>query len=455
MPTRLAHSRSSRSRRRPARIAAALLVLCCCAAPGLAQRLAPDPVSIEGTGVTLRLPEGSAAQTSSFGNTGSARVALPDRLGEIDIQSRRTADTTLDAAAITASILRQLTTAGGRVLARPASLTIAGQPAQRFYIRTATERPDVIGYTVLVPEPGRVLTFELVTPVPRFEAARELYEASLATAVLRDSEAVATRRAAAVRAGERFLESLTPEDYRQAINAYTERWERLYLPSDSGTETERGYRRIRAWEGAKGELQPDKPEANYNADDATRGWLLRVDARLLDDGYIVDTEAIYFLSPDRDTEAWTVRMAIKRDGATSRWTEIGARSGRSITVQTEDPAGGTRIARPTIDGAAYLSTLETYLLPPRLASLGAPTDYAFISYQTQSGQARLRTDTLAPANQGWTLTTTLSDNDAAQVARLDQRGTPRRTTLPNASVWEPTEFDQLLRLWRTKGLPLD
>ncbi|MEM9560573.1 MAG: hypothetical protein AAF995_09720, partial [Planctomycetota bacterium] len=93
--------------------------------------------------------------------------------------------------------------------------------------------------------------------------------------------------------------------------------------------------------------------------------------------------------------------------------------------------------------------------PPLLASLGAPTDYAFISYQTQSGQARLRTDTLAPANQGWTLTTTLSDNDAAQVARLDQRGTPRRTTLPNASVWEPTEFDQLLRLWRTKGLPLD
>lgn len=426
--------------------------------PAAAQpALAPTHITIDGTGVSIRLPEGSAAQSSAFGSAGAARIALPDRLGELAIQSRRTSDLALNAADVAGGIFRQLTAAGGMTLVPLEAITIGGQPAHRFYVRTTGERPDVVGYTVVVPEPGRVITFELLTPVPVFEQVRALYEASLATVTLRDPQAVATQLAAAVAAGERFLESLSPEDYRQAVEHFSERWERLYAPDPNGVDTEHGYRRIRAWAGVKGELQPDKDAARYTPDEQSPGWMLRVDARLLNDGYIIDTEALYFLSPDRDDEAWTVRMAIKRGNNISRWIETGARSGRSITVQTDEPGGGTRISRPTIDGAAYLSTLETYLLPTLLASVGAPTEYAFVSYQTQSGQTRLRTDALAPSTDasGWSLTTTVADGDAQQVSRLDRLGVPRQTTLPDGRVWAPTSFDALLRLWRSKNLPLD
>lgn len=443
-------------------------------APGV--RLAGAPLRLESLGLTMHVPEGSTTQTSSFGTTFATQVVLEDKIGIITIQGRNSADQDLTPVQVGDGIVEkalgaygktgaagQIASSRARVLSRNSSLVVGDQEMDRFYMelppKADADPAPVNGYTIAVPEPGRVIIFELLTSAKDFERARAIYETCIATATFAPAGDLAARRAASVRAGVKVIESLTPDDYRDVFEAFGTRWERLYAPSTTGADadaTESGYRRMKAWVGRRGELNPDKDPSRWNNTDQQPGYLLQIDARLLESTYVVDTQAVYFLSMDRSAEAWTVRMAIRQDGQVNRWTETGARTDHSMSVTTAHGSGAPTVVRPLVQGEGYISMVEAYMLAPLLAHAGVPSDFAFYAYQSRDAAIRMRQDSLERVGDTtWKLTSRLNEDAPPQVAYLSTDGEPIRTELADGRIWEPTSYDRLVKLWRAKELPLD
>lgn len=443
--------------------------------------LSTSPVTIESLGLTVYLPEGAGAETVASGADAASvttQVVFADASGVAAIHGRRTRDLELDVRAVAQDLLGQLLASAGKINAEgklvpgtsqarvidSGELTVNAQDAARFYVRIPRpEGPDEVrGYTIFRPEPGRFVLFELFTTPEKLDAARVSYETMVSSVRLADEGEVDLKRGAMVRAGAQTLASLTPDDYRDVFTSFGQRWERLYRPSRSGEQAEDeefGYRRVRAWVGRRGELEPEKPEGNWSDAEREPGYLLRVDARLLENGMTVDSRGLYFLSIDREREAWTLRMAIRREGARpSEWRETGARDKTSMVVRIEQDAAAPRVIRPLMHGEGYLSMVETQLLPQLLIRAGVPADFAFYAYLSQAETIALRTDSLKmPEGRDGPveIVSRPREDGPSQTASYSPDGSLVRIDRPDGRVWEPTDHRRLLALWKSKGLPVD
>ncbi len=443
--------------------------------------LATAPITIDSLGLTLSLPEGSGAETVASGTDATAvttRVVFPDASGVTAIHGKRTKDNDLTVSAVADDLRDQILATAGRINAAgelipgssrarvlgTAQLTINEHEASRVYVeipRTNAEG-EIRGYTVFRPEPGRFVLFELFTTSDQFDAARVAYETMVSTARFADAGELDLKRAAKIKAGAEAIASLTADDYREIFGSFGQRWERLSRPGRSGDEAdaeEFGYRRVRAWIGRRGELEPDKPEDKWTDAEREPGYLLRVDARLLENGMTVDSRGIYFLSIDKDREIWSLRMALRREGAKpSEWRETGIRDKQSMVVRVEQDGASPRVIRPLMQGEGYISMVEAQVLPQLLIRAGVPADFAFYAYQSQAETISLRTDSLrmplGPDGQ-IEIITQPREGGPNQTAVYAPDGSLIRVERPDGRVWEPTEHRRLMSLWRSKGLPLD
>lgn len=450
--------------------------------------LAQDPLKVEGVGVTMSIPLDAVVQHDVYETIATTKVILPDDLGVVVIQERRSKRLDLETTDVADEILTQLlelaprftsfdesgklvTSPDGQplgtrasVISRNKSFKVDGITADHAYVaipREGTNEFTVRGCTLLKTDPGRFILFELYSSLTEFHHSREMYEVMLATVQVTDPAEIATQRAAAIDAGVKALAQLSESDYAEIFGGGAKRWERLSRPSPTGSvgdEEELGYRCIRASIGKRGELSPNKPKEKWTGDDQQSGYIVQIDARLLDLGGIVDTRAAYFLSLDRNEEAWVVNMAIRKDGDVSRWQEIGARMGTDMSINIVPESTQAQKIRPQIQGEGYISMVESFMLPQLLMHIGIPADFAFYSYQTSSSTIRLRTDALTPpAKPGgnWTLTTRLNADAPPQTTMISEEGAIVRTDLADGRRWTPIEFEQLFRLWKNKNLPLD
>lgn len=451
--------------------------------------LAQDPLEVEGVGVTISIPLDAVVQHDVYETIATTKVILPENLGVVVIQERRSKRLDLETTEVADEILTQLLELAprfttydkdsGRLVASPdgqpvgtrahivsrdKEFKVDGVPADHAYVaipREGTNEFTIRGSTLLKTDPGRFILFELYSSLTEFRHSREMYEVMLATVHLTDPADIASDRAAAIDAGVKALAQLSESDYAEIFGQGAKRWERLSRPASTGSvgdEEELGYRCVRASIGKRGELSPNKPKEKWTADDQQSGYIVQIDARLLDLGGIVDTRAAYFLSLDRNEEAWVVNMAIRKDGDVSRWQEIGARMGTDMSINIVPESSQAQKIRPQIQGEGYISMVESFMLPQLLMHIGIPADFAFYSYQTSSSTIRLRTDGLTPpAKSGgnWTLTTRLNADAPPQTTVLTEEGTIVRTDLADGRRWTPIEFEQLFRLWKSKNLPLD
>lgn len=457
--------------------------------------LAPEPIFVESAGVTISIPVDAVVLQDVYETVTSTKVVLPDDLGVVVVQERLSKNLQLQTEGVADEILAQLLAlapkydfpqpnqndrdiprdeqgrpmlqiAGSRaqVFLRNKELKVGGLSADHAYVAIPLEGSPgftIRGSTLLKTSPGRFILFQLYCSGGDFTKAREVYEVMLATVEVEDPADVASRRAASVDTGVKALAQLTESDYRQVFDANAERWERFSQAASSDAaadEKELGYRRIRAKVGERGELSPNKPKEKWTSDDHQEGYIVLIDARLLDVEGIIDTRSAYFLSLDRKEEAWVVNMAIRKDANVSRWQEIGARRGDDMTISIVPESLPASKIRPQIQGEGYISMVESFMLPHLLVHIGIPADFAFYSYQTSSGTIRLRTDSLdKPAGPGgqWTLTTHLNADAPPQTTTLTEAGKIVRTEMSEDREWTLIEFNQLYRLWKSKGLPLD
>ncbi|MCA9299339.1 MAG: hypothetical protein KDA28_09745, partial [Phycisphaerales bacterium] len=236
-------------------------------------------------------------------------------------------------------------------------------------------------------------------------------------------------------------------------------FERIYRPAPGGAEAdekEMGYRRVRAWMGSRNDLSTGEPSKDAKPD----GYLLRIDGLvLLDDGRRADSKSVYFLSRDRRQEAWTMTMAIRGSGAAKPevWSELGARSGSSMSVQVNQGGRSSHTLRPSIEGPGYISQLESYLLPQLLIRAGKPGKYAFYAYDQSAESNRLKTVELGRVDDrpGLWRTTTRRVDEQFETADFNEYGRLIRSESSDGLIKRPIEFDRLYRIWESKGLPLD
>jgi hypothetical protein len=440
--------------------------------------LETDAIEIEGIGLRLRPPAGHELSTNSRGGLITTSLRLPGDLGAISIQLRTDPDQPtlieieeriiedllgLPASSSGLTIDTQVRTEQGDLLGRSPIINTGTRVIRPFYfLLREGGRTLVRGVAVIPLTADEHAMVNLLTREASFETAREIFEVMLGSVEVADFVSIDAQRGEAVDEGVRALASLTTADFDAVVTDVPEQFERIYRPvpgGAAGDEAEVGYRRIRAWIGPRSDLTTREPDEGRDPSDSD-GYLLRIDGLVfLDDGRRADSRAIYYLSRDRRQEAWTVEMAIRdtRGGKPEVWTEIGARSGRSMTVQISSGGKSSHTARPLIEGEGYVSRLESYLLPELLIRAGAEGEFAFYAYDQTAEANRIRFVTMSrPADNpdAW-IAATRRVNDQTDTATYNRFGRLIRSESSDGLIKRPIEFQRLFRLWESKGLPLD
>lgn len=440
----------------------------------------PKPLSVETVGLTLRIPLGSTAQTTSIGTRSAVQISPKDTSWIVNIQTPQTVNpavtTTETAKSIALQVMKaagegynannpnELIAVNGKVLEDSHDVSVNGQTASRLYI--AVPGPDNIstvrGYTVFKPSATQFVTFELICSEALFPKARIAYEAMVATAEYRDPGAIDSERGAAVAAGLKVLDGLDEKALREMVAAQPEHWERLYYPATSGSpkdSLEAGYRRFRLSIGSRESI-------NGDAKGGDEGVIVHLDARFLQDvrpdigrqesRRIVDSQSVFFMSFDRKEEVWNVRNAVRDGTQMASSSEVGARNGRSMNVQTDVTGQPTKTIKPLFQGDGYISRVESLLMPQILVRAGVESGFAFYAFKSDAGSILLRHDTLEqPADRPglYKVTTRFADEiDKTTVSLYNEKGVLIRSELPGGLIYEPINFEQLLALWKSKHL---
>lgn len=459
--------------------------------PG-AVELADEPFRLDAIGMSVFLPVGAVAQSTRAGEATAVQIMPggPNPTWLVNLQTPRTSDMQQTAESVAEEVLKQLLSSvgivdrqvsrdgvlverlvstKGTVIEPVRPLELAGierdkrRPASRFYVRLPRgerETAVVRGYTIFQVAPGQFVTFDLTASEPDFAGARRTYETMVGTVRFEDTSAVAAIRGAAVEMGVDLFGRLSPSDYEAALARLNDRWQRLANQPDGTSDRdadELAYRRTRAWKGHRGELDPKRPRSAWSAAERSEGYLVRIEARSLHEGMVIDTVGIYYMSLDRSEEAWTLQMAVRdpnrRNPAIT--TEIGARSGGSMSVTTSGTGRQNVAAKPYVPEQGYVTQVETYLLPHLLVGTAIPGEYGFYTYQSDTSNVRLRRDKLEKNPAGWTLTSRLNEDREPQVSTFDPSGQLIRTTIRGSTAWTPTTLQRLNELWRSKGLPVE
>ncbi len=442
---------------------------------------AVDPLRLDPVGLTMLVPVRAAVQSTRIGGLATAQIADADSKWIINIQTPQatTAESSVTTAAEQTIALIQgsvgvMDPGQTKVLSTDAKLIsrrafqLTGQMVEQFYLSVPRGRGDgklVKGYTIFKPSASQFVVLELITTEEEFERTRPIYETVAGTATFADMGKISETRGAAVQAGITLFKNLGDKDWDELLDG-TERWQRLTMPAPGGDPTdaeELGYRGIQFWRGSRGEIDADRDPATWGAADRDEGYLAKIRVRLLEGkDQVIDSEAIYFTTPDRLDESWEVRTYVRsRGGKTlSTWRETGGRGGRDghdMTVQIQQSSQSPRIVKPLIQGEGYLGALEALLLPRVMIHSGAQADFAFYTYRTQSETISMRRDKLDRAKTpggGWIVTTVFREGETEQVSSYAANGDLVQIDLGDGRLWKPIEVDALFNLWMRKGLPV-
>lgn len=442
---------------------------------GQAVELAEEAFNLDDIGLSLKLPLNATAQATMIGDRKTVQIVPDDQLWVINIQTPASpkADTTIkDAADNTWTLIqgsygvldkdqKVILETSAKLIDRVSNLKLAGGAVcERLY--ASVPRPDgsrlVKGYTIFKPAADMFVVFELITDEDRFSAVRPKYEASIATATFLDPAALNASRGAQVKAGVAFFAGLTEADYLAAFADGRELVHRLSMPARTGSPadaTELGFRRMRFWKGTRADIGGVSGARSGTQE----GYLARIQARLLYDERVIDSEGTYFMSADRKEETWTLRTVVW-DGKGQRLgsaTETGARSGRDLNIVIQEGGGAGDEIRPFVPVEGYVSQFELFLLHRLLVTKRIQTEVATYAYQSQSRAVSMRRDLPQPATGGgrasWEVVTTYRDESTPLRYSYDDRGELVRSVLEDGSIWEAIDSDELQRMWQRKGLP--
>ncbi len=445
--------------------------------------LTQDPVQFETLGLSAHLPEGAIVETASLGSSRqSVLIRDPQNAWRIEISERTVTGGPTPPAKFANDLLREIHAAWPRferpetgdnsrplpppvkVLEQTDTLMLSGRACSRFYVLTPSPNSDAVlatGVTVIPVEPTRFSIVTVSCLESELAHAKLVYETVVASAKWRDPAEALAERSAAVLAGAKFIEALSPANYRAALHDAPQYY-RIYRPSPSGArsdDTELAYQMVEIREGVRAELSPRKPRSDWTPSDRDPGFVVRVVARYVQGASVSDLESTFFatLRDDAtDEESWTSRLRVRTGTESTSWSQTGARVGNRLSVRTESSQGAPTEQSWIVPEQGYLTQVQAYLLPRLLAQSASPISLGFYAYNPATSDLSLRRDSLEPAlsaDTGWTLRTRLTEGGAERTATLSRDGELLRLETTDGAVMEPIDAQALNRLWKSKGLP--
>lgn len=325
--------------------------------------------------------------------------------------------------------------------------------------QTLDDRRSVVnGWLVLPTSEQTFLVFSLMTRAEDFARLRPVFDGSFATIELRGREALAEQRKQELERGRTLVRSFTPEALKGL--AGFQRWYRIFRPAVSGRQaddTEVGFLNLRAVEGLRGELTPERSPESYSAMEAEQGLMVLLKARAVVDaktGHYLDVDGRYWMAWDRSKEAWSVRQTSRKGDASQSTADTGVRNGMTLDIIHSVRERLTREPTQwTIPDPAYLCQPEAYMLGrllPRDGTLDG--DVTWYHFDPRTRRLAQRVDHWQAEGDLWVLTTQpllevahvtqVYDADGRRLKRIDGDGT----------LTEPIDPRDLQRLWRSKGL---
>lgn len=359
----------------------------------------------------------------------------------------------------------------------PLRLGENGLPAARFYSRTVPTDGYLSGYTIVRGGPGKFIVFQLISaPVmgengnprlnykpgePHFgNETVALYETVVASLSYEDPALARVEQTRRLKAGAELLSELDSDDIRRLITENDEpTFLRIYEPSETGLPadaTEVAYQKVTFSIGQLGELEPERTPERWTPKQREYGYIVAVDAKVVERGITAETRARYFLSQTMDEEFWVTTTVQSRGEARSTAREVVIRRGSALTA-TVTESGQPEFTRDwqlpeTDDERYYISRVEQYLLPYIVAGKfgGSPAeiDFAFYAYDSAMRRLTQRTDRFSNRDvEGWIYESQRSPDADPFRAVLRKDGTLVNRTLSEDRVMERTTRERLQALW--------
>ncbi|MEQ8850717.1 MAG: hypothetical protein RIB32_02930 [Phycisphaerales bacterium] len=434
--------------------------------------LETHPFEIPGLGLTVHLPVESTVDVTRIAGGASEVIVqganpIQDRWS-IKIRNSVTTDVSLTPTSIIDEIVRQRQEkwrAGKkgedanftlvRVFDRLNNLEIDGHSGSRVYLDVPSDpKIETVGFTVLQTGRGQFLIFEMHALPPDVKTAIETYEVVVATARFRDPSELNAERFAAIETAQAFLSRLNSSDLQAALGDEPTFF-RLYRPAPSGVgadETEVAYQRVQMRMGQRGDLDPDKPRSAWRKVDREEGFIVRVDARLMHDGGVYDSRAIFFLSTDRESEVWSIENVAKKGDRVDYSTQTLVRDSNGLTVTMVQPGEPPEEKKWRSLPRGYLSRVELYLLPRLITDQKIPGIYGFYTYDPHLNKLTLRREEFTRESRDrWVQSSTVTVNTSPLETVLDGAGRIVRKNMGGDLIMEPTSREALKRLWAARN----
>ncbi len=443
-----------------------------------ADGLAAAPVTLEGLGLSLRPPAGAIVDRLAGGSSYRIDDSRDPPRFLVRAQSMVASTATSSPEQQFEQHLRFLREKGSEFsVIRDVDLEFGGARGKIAYLSMPAGEgvTAVTGYLVIQTGPNAFVVFSIITAGVDFPEVESLLARSFSTIDLRPLEAAAAAQLSKRERTERFLKSLTPGRLRSAADGKA-RWFRLYRPGGGrdGADLELGFLRIRAFEGERGDVSrtsvggtPEAPEM---------GLMVEVIAKMLvngDGAHTVDIQSRLWQSWDRTSESWSTVTTERRAGGATTGGQTGWRApamstnerGSVLTVVNslaravngEDQLKQRQPSEWEIPESGYLNQAELILLGsllPRDGSLDG--EFSFYAYDTRSNKLPMRSDRWIPdpESKGRYSLVSRAGADSAEFTQLyGASGERLRRIDSDGLVTEAIEHADLLRIWRSKGLP--
>jgi hypothetical protein len=355
---------------------------------------------------------------------------------------------------------------------------LGGRPAGLLYtsLREGTGEDEVNavqGYFILQLSPTEFVVVSSLLAESDFAATVPLLEQCFRTIEVPDPAETERARVERMQRGIHLLSGLDDEALRRALDPVAAkggtpppRWYRLTRLDPDGTVQESGYMTVVAVDAAQGAANPDRTEDDWDPKERERGLLVRIQMRTLLDptGKAVnDTDARYWVRWDRQREFWTVRTTARSGRNTRTSSQLGMREAPTSglprpTLEVTDVSQTQAAVAPrrwTLPPEGYLSQAEAMVLPRLLPRTDASAAYGFYWFDGRSGRIAQRADVAGPRSGGATVTSRRSLEAPATLDDVDPRGVLLRRVADDGTSAQATSGEELLALWKRKGLPVE
>ena len=442
-----------------------------------------SPTLFELLGVRLRLPAGSVMRSEGTGKTATWIITERDESPRFILRmSKLFADAPSSPAAQIDDYIRTVSerpspNAVFAVRSRK-EFDLGGRPAATLYTSLregegADEVSAVQGYFLVQLAPAEFVVISSLLAESEFAATVPLLERCFRTLEALDPAELERARVDRMQRGEHLLSGLDEDALRRALDpaparggAAPPRWYRLTRTGPDGKPEESGYMTVTVIDAAQGAANPDRREQDWDAPERERGMLVRIQMRTLLDSTgkaVNDTDARYWVRWDRQREFWTVRTTARSGKNTQTSSQLGLReaptSGRPRPTLEVTELSQSQAAAParlwTLPQAGYLSQAEAMVLPRLLPRATEPRAFGFYWFDTRSARIAQRVDAVVPTKDGASITSRRSLESQDLLDQVDARGVLLRRQSEDGTAAQSTTGEELLALWRRKGLPVE